>query len=85
MKHLMFPLQMHICSVVSLSQVVDVTCSVANMLPTKLEVKLRKGEPGSWSKLDVPRQEAVQQDSQPAYAAMEKLIPEVDAVDLSDL
>jgi cysteine/histidine-rich domain-containing protein len=69
----------------SLSQVVDVTHSVANMLPTKLEVKLRKGEPGSWSQLDIPCQGAVQQDSQPASAAMEKLIPEVDAVDLSDL
>jgi cysteine/histidine-rich domain-containing protein len=56
------------------------------MLPTKLEVKLRKGEPGSWSKLDVPRQGAVEQDSQPpSTAAMEQLIPEVDAVDLSDL
>lgn len=62
------------------------TCSVASMLPTKLEVKLRKGEPGSWSKLDIPRQRAVEQDSQPpSTAAMEQLIPEVDAVDLSDL
>jgi cysteine/histidine-rich domain-containing protein len=56
------------------------------MLPTKLEVKLRKGEPGSWPKLDIPRQGEVERDSQPpSAAAMEQLIPEVDAVDLSDL
>jgi cysteine/histidine-rich domain-containing protein len=55
------------------------------MLPTKLEVKLRKGEPGSWSKLDIPHQTAVEENAQPASAAMEQLIPEVDAVDLSDL
>jgi cysteine/histidine-rich domain-containing protein len=81
----MFPLQLHVPSLMSLLQVVDVSRSVASMLPTKLEVKLRKGEPGSWSKLDIPRQGAVQQDSQPPSAAMEQLIPEVDAVDLSDL
>jgi cysteine/histidine-rich domain-containing protein len=55
------------------------------MLPTKLEVKLRKGEPGSWSKLDIPHQGTGELDSQSPSAAMEELIPEVDAVDLSDL
>jgi cysteine/histidine-rich domain-containing protein len=55
------------------------------MLPTKLEVKLRKAEPGSWSKLDIPRQTALEENAQPASASMEQLIPEVDAVDLSDL
>lgn len=59
--------------------------SVASMLPTKLEVKLRKGEPGSWSKLDIPHQTAVEENVQPTCAAMEQLVPEVDAVDLSDL
>jgi cysteine/histidine-rich domain-containing protein len=64
---------------------VDVARSFASMLPTKLEVKLRKGEPGSWSKLDIPHQTAIEENAQPASAAMEQLIPEVDAVDLSDL
>ena len=68
-----------------MSQVVDVARSVASMLPTKLEVKLRKAEPGSWSKLDIPRQTALEENPQPASASMEQLIPEVDAVDLSDL
>lgn len=59
--------------------------SVSSMLPTKLEVKLRKGEPGSWSKLDIPHQTAVEENAQPALTGVEELVPEVDAVDLSDL
>jgi cysteine/histidine-rich domain-containing protein len=69
----------------SLLQVVDVANSTANMLPTKLEVKLRKAEPGSWSKLDIPHQAAGKGNTQPPSAVMEQLVPEVDAVDLSDL
>ncbi|PNF28624.1 Cysteine and histidine-rich domain-containing protein [Cryptotermes secundus] len=85
--HLFFPEEQSVFNLdLELCGVVDVTRSVASMLPTKLEVKLRKGEPGSWPKLDIPRQGEVVQGSQPPSAtAMEQLIPEVDAVDLSDL
>jgi cysteine/histidine-rich domain-containing protein len=64
---------------------VDVAHSTANMLPTKLEVKLRKAEPGSWSKLDIPHQTAEKEKTQSPSAMLEQLVPEVDAVDLSDL
>jgi len=84
--HLFFPEEPSVFDLdVELWGVVDVAHSVASMLPTKLEVKLRKGEPGSWSKLDIPHQTAIEANAQPASAAMEQLVPEVDAVDLSDL
>jgi cysteine/histidine-rich domain-containing protein len=69
----------------SLLQVVDVTRSIANMLPTKLEVKLRKAEPGSWLKLDIPHQTAGEEKAQPPPTVTEQFVPEADAVDLSDL
>merc|ERR1712080_671977 len=34
---------------------VEVQGSVASMLGTKLEVKLKKAEAGSWAKLDIPK------------------------------
>lgn len=34
-------------------QVVDVSKSEVGMFPTKVEIKLRKAEPGSWSKLEI--------------------------------
>lgn len=57
------------------------------MSQTKVEIKLKKAECGSWSKLDFPRavlkqeqQETVQNNS-----TISNLVPQVDAVDLSDL
>ncbi|XP_011351615.2 cysteine and histidine-rich domain-containing protein [Ooceraea biroi] len=41
---------------VELSGIVNVEKSSVNMLPTKVEIKLRKAEAGSWSKLDIPRE-----------------------------
>ena len=55
------------------------------MLQTKLEVKLRKAEPGSWSKLDFPSPAASEAAEQAQTATLEDAVPEVDAVDLSDL
>ena len=57
------------------------------MFATKLEVRLRKAEPGSWSKLDFPSSttSSTEQTKQQETATMDDLVPEVDAVDLSDL
>ena len=33
----------------------DTEACTANMMGTKLEVKMKKGEAGSWAKLDIPR------------------------------
>lgn len=52
------------------------------MFGTKVEIKLKKAEPGSWSRLDVPRKV---EESKEEKKEVETLIPEVDAVDLSDL
>ncbi|KDR20463.1 Cysteine and histidine-rich domain-containing protein 1, partial [Zootermopsis nevadensis] len=49
MVHLFFPEDQSVFSLdLELRGVVDVALSAASMLPTKLEVKLRKAEPGSW-------------------------------------
>mgnify|MGYP000704617279 CR=1 FL=1 len=66
-------------------QVVDIDQSAVSMFPTKLEVRLRKAEPGSWSKLDFPSPTAAEQSKPVETASMEELVPEIDAVDLSDL
>jgi len=53
------------------------------MLPTKVEIKLKKAEPGSWSKLDVPR-EAKPRNSE-SNENVTNLNSQIEAVDLSDL
>ncbi|XP_069697977.1 cysteine and histidine-rich domain-containing protein morgana isoform X2 [Periplaneta americana] len=84
--HLFFPEEESVFDLdLELRGVVDVLRSSANMFPTKLEVKLRKAEPGSWSKLDIPRPTTEIDNSQSSSTTMEQLVPEVDAVDLSDL
>lgn len=52
------------------------------MLPTKVEIKLKKAEPGSWSKLDVPK-EVKSKDSESDENV--NLDSQIEAVDLSDL
>ena len=37
-------------------QVVDVAETTASFYGTKVEVKMKKSEPGSWAKLNFPRQ-----------------------------
>lgn len=49
------------------------------MLATKLEIKLKKAEPGAWSKLDFPRNEPKKEVPQPQVEKEE----EDDSVDLS--
>lgn len=52
------------------------------MLPSKLEIKLKKAEPGAWSKLDFPRTEQKEKPVQPAQPA-QAVATEDDSVDLS--
>lgn len=60
-------------------QVIDVSKSSASMLGTKVEIKLKKGEPGAWSKLDFPRSEPKKEAEEPKVQTVE----EDDSVDLS--
>ncbi|CAG2057053.1 unnamed protein product, partial [Timema podura] len=66
---------------------VNVSHSSASMLPTKLEVKLRKAEPGSWSKLDFPRQQMTKTEQETCKPAptTEEVANDLDMVDLRDI
>ena len=64
-----------------LAGIVDCTACTASMLGTKLEVKLKKEELGSWGRLDVPKKkvEKVVIEDTP------KDEPQVDVLDLDDM
>ncbi|XP_071635065.1 cysteine and histidine-rich domain-containing protein morgana [Temnothorax longispinosus] len=68
---------------IELRGIVNVEQSSVHMLPTKVEIKLKKADIGSWSKLDVPR------DAEPKDLESNKnlanLNSQIEAVDLSDL
>lgn len=66
-------------------QVVNVTESIASMMGTKLEVKMKKAEPGAWKNLDIPRTSNVVSQSSSGASDTTSLESRVDAVDLSDL
>lgn len=61
----------------SLFQVITVQSSSASMMPSKVEIKLKKAEPGAWAKLDFPRAEPKKEEPKP------QVIQEDDSVDLS--
>lgn len=53
------------------------------MLPTKVEIKLKKAEPGSWPKLNFPR--ASETETEENQQNDENISAQIQAVDLSDL
>lgn len=57
--------------------------SNVHMLPTKVEIKLKKAEPGSWSKLDIPKEEKPKNSKSNENIA--NLNSQIETVDLSDL
>lgn len=65
-------------------QIIDVESTTVQMLPTKVEIKMKKAEPGSWAKLDFPRtcdaQENIENNED-----NDSIVDRVDAVDLDDL
>lgn len=54
------------------------------MFGTKIEIKMKKAEPGAWSSLEIPKSTAKGQDTTKSKD-VENLTPKIDAVDLSDL
>ncbi|XP_067215137.1 cysteine and histidine-rich domain-containing protein morgana [Linepithema humile] len=68
---------------IELRGIVDVEQSSVSMLPTKVEIKLKKANLGSWSKLDIPRETNSETSESREDAAI--LNTQIDAVDLSDL
>jgi len=51
------------------------------MTGTKIEIKMKKAEPGSWSRLDIPRPVTKTVEKEPE----KKVEDSVDALDLDDL
>lgn len=68
---------------IELQGIVNVEQSSANMLPSKVEVKLRKAETGSWSKLNIPRE--MKPETIENKKNVTDLNAQIEAVDLSDL
>merc|ERR1712192_81861 len=67
-----------------LKGVVEVDACTANMLGTKLEIKMKKAETGSWAKLDIPKKvDKVKEEN--IVKDMSKAEPSVDALELDDL
>ena len=63
-----------------LKGIVETSSCSANMFGTKLEVKMKKAETGSWAKLDIPKKvEKIEKKEAP------KEEPIVDALDLDEL
>ncbi|CAB3384411.1 Hypothetical predicted protein [Cloeon dipterum] len=70
---------------IELGGVVDVTQSTASMMGTKLEVSLRKAEPGSWTRLFFPRTIQEIKKPEPSKLPEDSLKEDFESVDLSDL
>ncbi|KAF7417587.1 hypothetical protein HZH68_000240 [Vespula germanica] len=68
---------------IELKGIIDVVQSSVTMLPTKVEIKLKKAEPGSWSCLDIPR--ILDNQENESIQNEEQISSKIDAVDLSDL
>lgn len=52
------------------------------MYGTKVEIKLKKAESGSWTSLEIPRTRPTEEK---AKATVTDITPQMDAVDLDDL
>ncbi|XP_014276642.1 cysteine and histidine-rich domain-containing protein morgana [Halyomorpha halys] len=64
--------------------VVDVENSSVSMTPSKIEIKLRKQGPGTWTKLDIPRSDLIDQKPNPLSQEEEdSLENRVESVDLN--
>jgi cysteine/histidine-rich domain-containing protein len=87
--HLVFPAEGNNTFTLDLELkgVVEVEGVVAAMLGTKLEVKLKKAESGSWAKLDIPRpvEKKEERSEAPNILEMAAAEPVVDSLDLEDL
>ncbi|KAL3280197.1 hypothetical protein HHI36_017697 [Cryptolaemus montrouzieri] len=71
---------------VELRGVVDVEKSKVTMYGTKVEISLKKAEPGSWSRLDIPRSIVEpEKEAKEKQNTDQEISSKVEAVDLSDL
>lgn len=59
--------------------------STVSMLSTKVEISMKKAEPGTWADLNFPRSTIEQENESQDEKTDQDLNDRVDAVDLSDL
>lgn len=86
--HLFFPQEKGSFNLdLELRGIVDVEGCSCSMLGTKVEVKMKKAESGSWAKLDIPSTTAAAKPAagDATAAAKAELESKVDAVDLEDI
>lgn len=86
--NLVFPQQASATSTldIELQRIIDVRASQVSMLGTKVEIKLKKAEPGIWSKIEVPRSAAMAGSAKATNTSkVDILTPQIELVDLSDL
>lgn len=57
--------------------------SAVTMYGTKVEIKLKKAEPGSWTRLEIPKVKTERPSED--KPKVDEITPQVEAVDLSDL
>lgn len=69
---------------IELRGIINVEESQVKMYGTKVEVNLKKAEPGRWNKLDVPR-DLNKPQIQEETPIIEEITPDMEAVDLSAL
>ncbi|XP_019867606.2 cysteine and histidine-rich domain-containing protein morgana [Aethina tumida] len=70
---------------VELQGIVNVEASQVSMYGTKVEIKLKKAEPGAWSKLYVQKMVQDPVENKPKGPVGDRLAMQVEAVDLDDL
>jgi len=86
--HLVFPAENNntFSLDLELKGVIEVEGSSASMLGTKLEVKLKKAESGSWAKLDIPKVvEKPKEEEKKDVSLLADAEPIVESLDLDDL
>jgi cysteine/histidine-rich domain-containing protein len=82
--HIYFPLEKASLDLdTELRGVIDINECSCSMMGTKMEIKMKKAEPGSWARLEVPKQ--VIKSKQPETETKAEAEEPVDALDLDDL
>eukprot|EP00093_Oithona_nana_P009083 09083.XXX_24134_22748_1 [CDS] Oithona nana genome sequencing. len=83
--HIVFPEQGGFFNMdIELRGMISIEESKASFLGTKVEIKMRKAEAGSWSKLDIP-QEIVEKKESTPEPQVEDIDDDLDDFDLDDL
>ncbi|CAH1987695.1 unnamed protein product [Acanthoscelides obtectus] len=65
--------------------IIDVNASEVSMFGTKVEIKMKKAEPGAWAKLGSPIETKDQKKELKTTSAVDNMTPQMEAVDLDDL